>query len=234
MMKFQFFALCALFVTASGAVVQDLDLNLEPLSRRAFPNDIKAEWELQSEPSPLCPTTITHTAWRNNDDGSFSAPHFAIMHDSVACYDGFGKEFTFYPSTMFEDTGAVSPVVPDALIRLLDTAKVNIYVKEALDAYGEDYFIGHEPEARYCKGSKFEAMTTSFLLRPWRGPVTIDGLDTPIVPMFKYLIMVPRYAGEACVYRADLELFQVPTPVVEPDSTPIVSLEPESSSEAAV
>lgn len=118
-------ALVALIAAAAG-------VDLEPLSRRAFPNDIAGVWELQSERSALCPTTVTHTTWSAGGDGSFRAPHNTILHDATRCDGGAGDAFTLYPSRLLGGaSGGASAAVPAALAEIMGSATFNKHAKAA-------------------------------------------------------------------------------------------------------
>lgn len=86
---------------------------------------------------------------------------------------------------------------------MLTHAGLNVKLRYAADAVGENYLMAYEPLSRFCGvgRSAFMNGTIAFVFRPFK-EFGVVGLEMGFKKGGVYLVMVPRYTPVACVYGA--------------------------------
>lgn len=207
---------------------------------RAFPSDLSGNFSLtNASDATLCPMNIVHTTFRNTStSGVWLLPHNTILHDGARCNSEAEER-----STVFYNSKLVPDGVPAELNKVLTTDGQNIEIKFPLDVRantaGEEYYIGFEDVGRFCQdNSRFVNGTAYYLFRPFP-PVNMpiaafNSTEFKFIPDYKYLIAVPLYTGEVCIYEQLIEgtitfnrLNAIPT-AIPPTSVPPTSMPPTS------
>lgn len=75
-------------------------------------------------------------------------------------------------------------------------------------SHKDSFYVGFENTGRYCQdSSKFENGTIYFLFRPFlKINMKIKEEFFEFQTNFKYMIVVPRYSSELCIYRATVSI----------------------------
>lgn len=194
------FAICVLHLQVQG---------------KFFPFDLAGEFvEFDVENPASCPKLITHTTFYKGPMAmSWGFEHSTVLHGESRCDSKMKDRMTvFYNDKLLPDS------VPEALNDMLIKHGINQEVIYPLNnkslTRGETYYIGYEDSGRYCQdGSKFDSGTVYFMFRPFP-PVNmpIIGKVHRFKPGYKYMVVVPKYSDEVCVYKSEIE-----SPEVSPD-----------------
>lgn len=184
---------------------------------KAFPSDLKGEFVEFDNRNPLsCPYIITHTTFSKGPiDGSWQFQHNTVLHDMDRC-DSMHNDRT----TVFYENSLIPDSVPSELVQMLNGHGVNQEISYPLnykwETRQETYYVGYEEAGRFCQdGSKFYGGALYFVLRPFP-PVNMPilGQSYSFKPGSKYLIVVPKFSNDVCVYKS--EIFS-PNPLETPE-----------------
>ena len=172
---------------------------------KTYPSDLFGNFTEFDESNPTrCPKFITQTTFTEGIvPDSWKMPHNTIFHGHALC-----NSFSDERKTVYYDDSLVPDQVPPEVNFMLREHGPNIEVNYPLNDNairdGENYFIGYEEVTRFCQdGSKFNNGTLYFLFRPFL-PVhmPLASRDLMFYPEWKYLVAVPRYSKDICLYRA--------------------------------
>eukprot|EP00171_Calliarthron_tuberculosum_P014025 IDg14025t1 len=173
---------------------------------RIYPDNIQGPFTLTNASDPsLCPKKITHTTYQGTDEQRHMASP-AQHHPARRCALRKCRGGAVYP---FLQQLANSWGVPPGLNAIMKASGLNQQINFPLvqrATKGGVYYIGYEALGRFCgDNSRFLNGTTYFLFRPFdfvNMPISaFNNSNFRFVPDYKYLIVVPRYSNNACVYE---------------------------------
>eukprot|EP00177_Eucheuma_denticulatum_P004183 GFKZ01007592.1.p1 GENE.GFKZ01007592.1~~GFKZ01007592.1.p1 ORF type:complete len:432 (-),score=71.52 GFKZ01007592.1:95-1390(-) len=200
---------------------------------KATSADISGDYVLveDSTTESVCPASITHTSWREFNSLPI-VQHNYMLVDGVRCAstdaENGGKMTTFYNSFDYtfdyKPVSTLSPVLPELFTQVLTADGANMAAWTAGRNYGEDqgddFLFGYDDRLRICGDQTiFPARTTTFLFRPFFGPLVVNNLETPLKSGYKWMIIVPTFKGGSCLYRSAL-------PIEENEEDMAESMEP--------
>lgn len=173
-------------------------------SAKTSSTDIDEKFNLvTATASEMCPKVIKQTTYmKGSPEEVWVLPHNTIIHDGKRC-DSYKNErkLKYYHNSL------IPSAVPEGLKKMLKSNGLIVDIKYKLDSVlksydTENYYVGYENKRRYCNDdSKFDKGTVMFLFRPYVN-VKIPIKDEMMIfrPGSKFLIIVPRYSNNACIY----------------------------------
>lgn len=211
---------------SSSVEIEDLHTSARPSSF----SDIAANWDFVESvegDGTTCPTQIVHSTWTETAEGTASLPHNTITEDGDRCDSTANeKELLFYQSKNYNLTelslDAIGDAValPDSMRNVLTSSPINVKVLETNDDFDEAFLMGFESRSRFCGGdSIFKNGSIAFLMRPFSGGLRLLDLETSLAVSSKWLLMVPAFTGDACLYQAEVVVTD-DGPDKSPESTP--------------